>query len=390
MTMIVQITDAGPVAPTYEDVLSELQGKFRAIYGDDVNLDNDSADGQWVAVIAAAINDANNAIVSAYSQFSPASASGAGLASVVKVNGITKRSASRSTVDLLVVGQAGTTITAGAVQDANDNRWNLPSTVTIPPSGQVTVTATAADQGAIAAAAGTVTKIATPTYGWQSVTNPAAASPGDAVELDAVLRARQRVSVALPALSVLDSLKGALSNLPGVTRVSGVENDSDAVDANGVPSHSIAMVVEGGDASAIASAILLKKGPGARTYGSTVTTATDAYGTPRSVSWSRVGDVAIAVEVQIKALDGYETKVGLAIQQAIADYINALAIGDDVTRTDLYLPARLNGGSQAAYFKLIDVRIAVKGSVLAASDIPIAFNQAASCSASDVTITVTT
>lgn len=390
MTMIVQITDAGPVAPPYEDVLSELQSKFRAIYGNDVLLDNDSEDGQWVAVIAAAINDANNAAIAVYSQFSPVSASGAGLASVVKVNGISKRSASRSTVDLLIVGQDGTTITAGAVQDANGNRWDLPATVTIPPSGQVIVTATATEVGAITADAGTVTKIATPTYGWQSVSNPAAASPGDGVELDVALRARQRVSVALPALSVLDSIKGALSNLPGVTRVSGVENDSGSVDANGVPAHSIAMVVEGGDASAIASAILLKKGPGTRTYGSTSTTATDAYGTPRSVNWSRVGDVAIAVEVQIKALDGYETKVGLAIQQAIADYIAALAIGDDVTRTDLYLPARLNGGSQSAFFKLIDVRIAVKGAALGTSDIPIAFNQAASCSAADVTITVTT
>ncbi|MGC8170052.1 baseplate J/gp47 family protein, partial [Salmonella enterica] len=76
----------------------------------------------------------------------------------------------------------------------NNNIWNLPASVTIPPSGLITVTATCAAIGAVSAPAGTITTINTPTRGWQSVTNPADAVPGAEVESDAALRSRQKIS----------------------------------------------------------------------------------------------------------------------------------------------------------------------------------------------------
>ena len=116
MALIAQITNSGVEVPSYTEVLAELKGKFTSIYGDDVNLDNDSADGQWVAIIAAAINDANAAITSVWNSFSPATAAGEGLSSVVKINGIKRNSASYSSVDLRIVGQAGTTISNGMMR----------------------------------------------------------------------------------------------------------------------------------------------------------------------------------------------------------------------------------------------------------------------------------
>lgn len=49
--LIATITDKGVLAPTYSEVLAELQKKFRAIYGQDINLDNDTADGQWLGIV---------------------------------------------------------------------------------------------------------------------------------------------------------------------------------------------------------------------------------------------------------------------------------------------------------------------------------------------------
>lgn len=388
MAIAASITDTGVSAPTFSEILAELQDAFRGIYGQDVNLDNDSADGQWLAFLAAAFNDCNAAVIAAYSAFSPATAAGEGLSSVVKVNGIARQSASRSTADLRLVGQAGTTITNGAVFDNNDNRWLLPASVVIPPGGEITVTATANADGAITAASGTIARIATPTLGWQAVENLVDATPGNAGETDAALRARQTASVAAPSRSVWDGILAAVSALDGVSRLNGIDNDTGATDSNGVPAHSIALVVEGGDAAAIASAILLKKSPGTGTYGSTTQSVADAYGIPHAVKFSRPTTVAIKARVTIKALAGYETRVGLAIQQAIADHINALAIGDDVLLTRLYVPASLGGAADSMLYQLLSVETATTGA-FGASDITVPFDGAASCLVADVTLVVT-
>lgn len=387
MAIAATITETGVTAPTFSEILATLQAKFREIYGQDVNLDNDSADGEWLAFLAAAYNDCNAAVIAAYNAFSPATATGEGLSSVVKVNGIRRQSASRSTADLRLVGQAGTTITNGAAFDANDNRWLLPASVVIPSGGEITVTATANVDGAITAAASTINRIATPTLGWQTVENLAAAEPGNPVETTATLRARQTKSVAAPSRSIWEGMLATVAALDGVSRLSGVDNDTNATDSNGIPAHTIAVVVEGGDAAAIASAILLKKGPGTGTYGSTTLTVADAYGIPHAVRFSRPDDVAVKARITLKALAGYETRVGIAIQQAIADYINALTIGDDVLLTRLYVPASLNGSADSLLYQLVSVETATTGS-FGTSDIIVPFDGAASCLVADVTIVV--
>lgn len=247
LTTIAPTIDAsGITAPTYADVLAYLQGQYRAIYGADTYLDPDSQDGQMLGVLAKAISDANSVAIAIYRSFSPATAQEDALSSNVKINGIARKVASYSSADLVLVGQAGKTITNGAAKDSNGVQWLLPATVTIPPSGTITVTATCASIGDVSARAGTINHIATPALGWQSVTNPADAAEGAPVEKDAALRQRQTVSTALPSLTVLDGIIGAVANVPGVTRYVPYENDTDATDANGIPSHSISLVVEGG------------------------------------------------------------------------------------------------------------------------------------------------
>ena len=102
----------------------------------------------------------------------------------VKINGIRRQSATNSLVDLKILGKAGTGIKNGKVRDSKDRLWLLPELVTIPLGGEITVTATAQDAGAVRASVGTVNRIATPTEGWYSVTNEAEASVGVDVESD--------------------------------------------------------------------------------------------------------------------------------------------------------------------------------------------------------------
>lgn len=388
-TLAATVDATGISAPQYSDIFQSLQASFQGIYGSDAYIAPDSQDGQLLAIFAKAQSDSNRMAIAAYSNYSPATAQGVGLSNAVKINGIARGVASNSQVSVLVVGQIGSIINNGVISDVDSqHRWNLPVLVVIPPAGEILVTATCADAGAVAAPAGTLTQIVTPTLGWQTVTNPSSASPGAPVELDATLRQRQSTSVARPSRTVLSGIVGAVAGLVGVTQVVAYENDTNAVDANGLPEHSIAMVVLGGVAADIANAIYVKKTPGAYTYGTTSVSIVDAFGIPNTVRFFVPAPVAIMATITVKANVGYSTAISDEIKLAVADYINALGIGKKVDVGRLYLPAQLYGAVGFETFEVNNIQIAAAPGPVGSADVLVPFNQRATCSVADITITV--
>lgn len=386
-----KVTAQGISAPDYQTILDTLTSYYQQIYGSDVYLDPDSKDGQAVALQALAIHDANNTAISVYNSYSPSTAYGAGLASNVKINGISRKGATNSTVDLLLMGTAGATITNGSAKDTNNVIWMLPVSVSIGVDGTVTVTATCANTGAVAALAGTITSINTPTRGWTSVTNPTAATVGVAVEQDDELRVRQSQSVALPSLTPFDAVDGALANISGVTRHKLYENDTGSTDSNGLPEHSISAIVDGGDVTEIAQTIRGKKGQGVATFGKTSITVPDKYGNPHIINFSRSTDVPVFVSIELKVFTGYTSQIGDQIKQAVADYINSLTIGDNVLLSRIYSPANLGvvSGGNAKYYDITELLIGKSADSVAAANITIAYDESASCSTAYILITVT-
>ncbi|XWJ91332.1 baseplate J/gp47 family protein [Phytobacter ursingii] len=382
------VTAQGISAPDYQTILDTVTGYFQQIYGTDAYLDPDSKDGQMVALVALAIHDANTTAINVYNSFSPSTALTDALSRNVKINGIARKGETRSTVDLILSGTTGTTITNGSVKDANGIIWNLPAT-TIIDENQVTATCNTA--GAVAALAGTVTVINTPTRGWTSVTNPQAANIGTAAETDAELRVRQGQSVALPSLTPFDAVDGALANISGVTRHKLYENDTGSVDINGLPAHSISAIVDGGDATTIAQIIRGKKGQGVATYGTTTIVVPDAWGNPHPTSFSRPVNVPIYVAITIHVFAGYTSLIGDQIKSAIADYINSLKIGDDVLLSRIYSPANLGvvSGGNSRYYDITSLQIGKSAGSVAAANIDIGYAEAASCSTANIVLTVT-
>lgn len=391
MTISAFVDSTGIHAPTYEEVLSALQDSYRSIYGADVYLGADSQDGQLLAVFAQAISDCNSAAVAVYNSFSPATAQGTGLSSVVKINGIQRHVPTHSTADVTLTGTVGTVISNGIIADANNNKWTLPVSVTIASGGTVTVTATAQDEGNVTAGANTITQIITPTLGWQSVTNAAAATPGAAVETDAALRVRQSVSTALPSETPLNGIISAVQNLDGVQELKSYENDTDSTDGNGIPAHSISLVVVGGDDDEIAQAIALKKNPGTGTYGTTTITVNNPSELPLDINFYRPTDVPIDVRITVKGLTGYVTSTGDVIKQAIVDYINGLSIGGGVGNavewSKLIFAATNTAFSQT--YNVTAVTLRRDSDAFAAADVAIDFNEVSSCVVGDVELTVT-
>lgn len=385
---LIYVDQSGFHYPDYPTVLTYLQGEYRTIYGADTYLEADSQDGQWVAILALAMFDSMQVAAAVYNSFSPLTAQKDALSRNVKINGIARLVASYSTADLTIVGQAGTIILNGQAKDTLDQKWNLPTSVTIPVGGSIVVTATAVEIGAVSAAAGTINKIATPTLGWQTVNNLAAATIGDPVETDAELRRRQSQSTMIPSLSVMEGIVGAVISLAGVTRCRGYENDTNST-VGSLPPHSITIVVEGGSTTTIAETIAAKKTPGTTANGSTSVTVYDKYGMPNNISFYRPTLAPIDVEVSLTAMTGYLSTTGDAIKQATVDYMATLLIGDDVYVSKLWTPANLDNSYLSGTYNVTQIRIRRSGGSWVTTSLTLAFNEVADCALANVSLVVT-
>lgn len=388
---VFSVTETGISAPSYEEIYEYLKGRMRAIFGDDINLDADTQDGQMVGIVAAAISDVNAQAIAVYNAYNPTTAKGVALDSAVKINGITRQAASHSQVDLRIVGQAGTHIVNGVALDEAENKWNLPADVVVPPAGEITVTAIAAEEGDIRAPAGTVNRIGTPTLGWQTVENILAAEPGAPVQTDLELRAQQSKSTALPSVSLWEGIIGSLLTTVGVRRVSGIKNDGDTPTTEGVPGHSIAMIVDGGEVADIAKTIFLKKGEGVGTYGSTSYSYLDTYGFPNTIRFSRPTVVPAYCKLTISPAADYLSSAEDEIKARIVAYINSLDIGESVNIARVLASAvKTDAGIVDERFSVEAITLGRSASAQTAASLAIAWNEAVSCAPENVTVEVQT
>jgi uncharacterized phage protein gp47/JayE len=388
-TLAAQITPDGISAPDYADTYRELQNGYWSIYGTDADLDEDSQDGEFIAIFAQAIYDLNQLVIADYNSRSPAFAQGAGLASLVKINGLSKKVPSNSSAVVRLVGQTGQTVNGGLVGDnaGLKTQWALPPSVTFPDAGQIDVTAVCTSEGAVSAAPGTLTVILTPTLGWQTVTNAESAAPGQPVESDPALRTRQSESTALAAQTITEAIFAAVDAVPGVSRIKLYENDTDATDGDGLPAHSISIVALGGDAQTIATTIARQKA-GTGTHGSISELVVDQNGVPTTINFNPLSLVPISIAITVKPLTGYSSAIGDSIKQAAAAFVNGLDIGEDSYLVRLYSPANLGGVGDGAKFIITGITQARDANPLTAADVALAYDEAATCIVDNVTITV--
>ena len=387
-SVAVVMTDAGPVAPTYFEIVEYLKSENRKIYGEDIYLENDSQDGQWIGVIAKAIADCNSSAIKAYSTMSPKTATKEALARNVALNGIKPSPATYSTVDVVITGVAGTSITNANVSDTSNNIWVLPVSITIPPEGAIVVTATAEKAGAVIAMPNTVSIIGKPTRGWHGVSNPNSSSVGQDAESDTKLRQRQSLSTANASMSQLEGLRGAILALNGVTRCVTFENKSSLTDENNLPAKSACVVVHGGDSHQIAKLMHIKKSMGCDWHGNTDVTVLNVYNEPEVVSIYRADVTNISFKISITTKESYSADTGDIIKNLLAEYTNALNIGDKITQNKITGVTNLYGAEQSQTYEVVSIKTIANG-IEHAGDYTLPFGNVAFCDATTITIEVT-
>lgn len=383
VTTLAYIDETGYHFSDYPTFLAAVQQSYRDIYGADIYLESDSQDGQWLAILAQSLYDTAALGGSVYNSFSPVSAQGTGLSRLVKINGLNRRSPTNSTVVVTIVGVAGTILgtvdNLAVAQDTVGNKWNIPVGTTIPGGGTIDVTATAQEMGAITAEIGTVTEIFTPTFGWQTVTNAAAATTGVPVEIDAELRGRQAVSTANPSLTVFEGSNGAVANLEGVTQVRGYENDTGSTDANGLVAHSISTMVLGGVDADIAQTIALHKTPGTQTVGVTNVLVYDSHGMPLNIKFTRPDVATVSARITLAAKTGWTVDTETTISASVAAAINEFGIGNTVLLSRLFAPAYLVGTALSETYDITTIELKKNAGAYAATNVAIDFDEYPNC-----------
>lgn len=376
------INEAGLNIPTYQDIEDYFVSSARQIFGDDIYLENDSQDFQYLATLALSIYESLLTAQFAYNSRSVATATGTGLDTIVLTNGITREGQTNSKVSVNLTGTASTVITNGQIADTNGNVWLLPASVTLDGSGNASVTATSLNSGPITALIGQVNVILTPTIGWASVTNPTAATPGRDIETDAELRSRQRVSVGNPSQALTTGILGSVLAVEGVVSAQLYENDlavavatiNDVPNPSNYAAHSLTIVVDGGDNAEIANQIALRKTPGASTEGSTSVTTVDRYSVPTIIRFTRPTVIEVDVALSIKSLSGYTTAIGDDIKQSLVDYLNGLTAGQSVIVSELWQAALSADAASYPTFSLTSLTTNKHGSGFTPGTADITFN----------------
>jgi uncharacterized phage protein gp47/JayE len=385
------IDSTGLHIPTQPDIFAYLLAQYQAVYGSLTTTDNSDPDIQWITNLSLMINDAFGAIQLVYNARSPLTAVGSDLDGICAISGIARIQGSYSVATLLIQGVPGTTIVTGLVSDSGGNIWQLPNNIIIPNTGNISVQASCQTIGPISALTGTIINIVNPQYGWTSATNPSEATPGTGVETDSALRARQALSVALNAKTLVQATLATIAAVPGVTRLytgPAVENPTGAVDSYGNPAHSISMVVEGGLNIDVATAIYDNKTPGCFTNGTTSVNVVDPNsGATMTINFSRPAYVPIYVTMNVHGLPVLTTSMQLSIQTAVLNYINGLQIGENVTVSGLIASAMATMPNiKLPTFSIQSTYAGTSASPSTSTDIALTYNQCAQAALSNIVI----
>jgi hypothetical protein len=258
--------------------------------------------------------DQEDLLTQIYNSFDPDNALGNVLDQRVAINGIQRQAGTYTVTNVSDCHDSSSNTLrtrsniAASLYGGRQRRteWELQNTTVIAGAGTTVASFRAKVPGATLTTPNTITVPISIILGVDSVNNPTTYTTlGINEETDAALKIRRQRSVSLASQGYLAGLLAALQNVDGVTSAYVYENTTDTTNGDGVPGHSIWVIVAGSFVDAdIADAIYTKRNAGCGMYGAEEYEITQVDGSPFLVKWDGVTSETLFIKFTATSLDG--------------------------------------------------------------------------------------
>lgn len=386
-----KIDFTGVTVQSLQEVIDELVDGFKGIYGSDIDLSQNTPDGQRLGILAKISADLQAYGLALFHIMDPDLAYGEMLNKIIKIAGITRNPATRSNVAMQITTDRAMTLPSGyIVKDSDNHQWLTTGDVVLVLGVNSDITFHAEFFGNYEAPASTIIESVSVELGVLSIINPLDAVAGLDEETDEELRVRRNKSLQNASYSTVGGLFAKLVDLDGVVDLQVYENDTHLYDAvKDMVSHSIWVVIEGGDSDDIVETMAKSKTSGTSKKGSESGIYEESLLEPdgstrimsHTMNYDRPTDTDLHVRMTVARRDPSIPIDDILIEAALEDLL--WKIRQTATATELY--GTVYGA--ASTFVATDLEISDDGAAWTDESLTPDYDERFSISSANITIT---
>jgi len=394
------LSPQGVIVPDTSQILADTESDWKGTLGDDLIVTPDTPQGAIIASDVAVRTEiaSNNANLA--NQINPNYAGGIFLDDIWALTGGTRRAATYSIVDGVILGGVpGVVIPSGSrrATPAGDT-FQLLTTVMLDNAGVGTGSFQSLVAGDVSCPAHSLTEpvVGYTSVGWETSDNPVAGTIGTDEQSDMSARNERRQTLALQGRSVSEAVFSNVRALSGVRSLSFREN-VDAVtrviDGITLVGHSVWACVDGGLDQDIADALYASKTAGADWNGEVSVAVTDPWSGQQSiVNFDRPAAVPVMARFIIVANGIGASDPSSLIKETVVKFANGqldngevgFILGADVSPFEL--SAAANTASPQIFIRSVEVSPKSITPDWTKDNIQIGLNEKATIQADDILV----
>lgn len=385
------------VTNDYEQWKEQLQQIFITAFGSELRLNDETPQGQLIALIGELFNKNDEMLLFMQSNIDITKAYGSYLDNLAFTQGFTRIGALKATVDITINGVAGATVDENFII-ANDSgtRYKCLGTHIIGANGVLNnIAFQSVEVGLNGSPANTITTITTPYIGVTNVSNPLSVNVGREVESDSDFRNRILLNRGLIKRDSVTAIYDRLLSLGSINKcliLENVESFNMLLNGLNVSSHSIAVIVQGGTTEEIVNVINDYKAVGCGTDGD----VEFQFPNNKVLRFYRATEIPIEISVEISIGSNFPANGIQTIKERLVEYFNGdftccddkfetdgIGIGEDVTISRLHTPI-----NSVAGHNINTVKLSRDGNPLTEDDVVISALEIGTLDINDIGVSV--